>query len=350
VPTEDVNADPSEPEGGPLGAEGAVQRRRRSSWRDNTTALIALIGAITGILGLVLALSQRQEETSISLATQASLSTRDEFDFLYVLRLTIANGGIRGLVLRDASLWDRDREIARETGYLPAFQSVFESSLPPSDHSEKSFPVPLAARTGTVLGVVLSPVDTQLEKLLNRNDKRLGEGNVGCSVPACLDPERRIRDITLRLDLVPGGVRKVPVEQIWSQTFSAHPGPGLGFDFFDFKIHAPASAAASLGLSVGDPAAFPGAMVRVELWRQGVPNALMSIERPVDKFVQFPLGRRLAAGSYTASFSIGGKVVLLEYFRSPCETPVDPAISHHPAHQGCGQLFVELPSSQPFGG
>src|SRR5437879_1153041 len=66
------------------------------------TLAVAIIGVLTGVAGLTLSLVTRQEERAVSLSGHATITSVDTDDGFYVVRLSVANGGLRGLVIRDA--------------------------------------------------------------------------------------------------------------------------------------------------------------------------------------------------------------------------------------------------------
>src|SRR5687767_5106388 len=80
------------------------------------TLVVAIIGAVTGIVGLALGVFGCWEERKIDLTVRATVDGYAGADPMQV-RVAIANGGVRGVVIESASV-ERDRRQLGETlGY-----------------------------------------------------------------------------------------------------------------------------------------------------------------------------------------------------------------------------------------
>ncbi len=104
-------------------------KREHPGWRVGTL-VIAILGAMTGIAGLVLGLARQAEERAISLSGHATVTTQDSSHGLHVIRLSLANAGVRGIVIQDASLWVGRTRLSTAIGYFLNLNRFSRPTLP----------------------------------------------------------------------------------------------------------------------------------------------------------------------------------------------------------------------------
>jgi hypothetical protein len=318
-----------------------VNIREGLGWRG-VTLIIAVVGAVTGIAGLVLGLEARREERAISLSGHASVTTSDSNHGLQIVRLSIANGGIRGVVIQDASIWTHGRRVASTLGYIPDFESIYQTISPGERPLRRQpLPFPLPDRQAAVIGLVMEPVFQQsptysppvFGAMLFANDNRYTK-RVRAEQAAercCAKDSLIVAGAWLRVTTVPGSTKDFPIEQRLVQTNEPR-----YYEPFDVKIDAPPGRDATLALS-GYPGRLGATMLAMRIWSATSPQPAATVERPLNKYTSLPLGRPLPAGKYEVAFMAGGQVLFEGVFHTPCVRPLGERPFPH--KQRCGAVF-----------
>jgi hypothetical protein len=318
--------------------------REALGWRV-VTLIIAVVGAVTGILGLVLGLESRQEERAISLSGHATVTTPDSNHGLQIIRLSVANAGIRGVVLRDASIWVHGRRVASALGFIPDFESIYQTISPGERPLRReALPFTLPDRQAAVIGLVMEPVYLQQQvsysppvfgAILYANDRRytreVRAESESTKARCCVRDSLILHGVSLRVTTVPGSTTDFPIEQRLVQTNEPR-----YYEPFDVKIDAPSGRNATLALS-GYPGRLGSTMLAMRVWSARSPGPIATVERPLNKYTALPLGRSLPAGKYEVAFTADGKVLFAGQFHAPCVRSLE---EPRPPHkQRCGAEF-----------
>jgi hypothetical protein len=313
----------------------------RESWRWRLgTLAIAVVGALTGIAGLVLGLEAREEERQISLSGHATVTTHDTNHGLHIIRLSLANAGLRGVVVQDASLWVNGKHASTAIGFFPEFQSLEQASFPGEKPLRRqSLPFTLPERQAAVVGFVMEPTPGSPQEdfgsLIDANNKRFHREVLRATQSEQESPEpsnhATLHGIVLRLTTVPGATKDFPVEQLLEEVEPTAPE-----SYFDVEVQAPRSRRAIITL-FGLPGRLGASMVLMRLWAASRSAPVVSVERPLNKRTFLPLGQALPAGRYEVAFSVGGQLIYEGEFHAPCNLPLsDELNSEHPP---CGAAF-----------
>lgn len=180
-------------------------RKRRADWG----LIIGGLGLVVALVSAWIALSVRNEQTSISITGEGTALAPDPSVDGYSVRMSLVNSGLRPVVIRSMNLEVDGQSAAEVSGYVPRAPSLAVLS---GDLAEEAKPLPftLGERSGMTLTALLSfgralygdpkAPEVKAAQLFCRSMHDI-KFSYGKNAP----------EVRLKVDVEPGGTYTIPV-------------------------------------------------------------------------------------------------------------------------------------------
>jgi hypothetical protein len=296
-----------------------LRRLDDQRWFGWVTFAIAIVGAVTGVGGLIVAVAQRSDERAVQLLVRSAANGRDYTNEGFGLRIFVVNEGLRGVAVTDARLLLNGRTVGRATGFLPDLRILDRFFIEPAAVTDQQLNLPFSVAPRAERNVALMFADIR-SSFPGVEGRRHG--------PPINDVERRLRGlqrrfelfaevpskgrVRLELTLVPGGRRSYIVKRLEGMT------PRFQWQIF---LDGRGRRVQSISVRRKLAASAQSDLLTLHVYSETGPLVRKTVTRPLigDTPTSFPLGR-LPRGRFVYAFTLAGRVVTGGRFLSedPC--------------------------------
>jgi hypothetical protein len=294
-------------------------------WFTLITLAIAMIGAVTGVLSLVLGAEDRTEQRRVEVVVRAAANQRDFTNEGFGLRVSVVNSGLRGVAITDASLYLAGHLLGVASNYLGTRRPLDRYLMEPAAVTDQRLDLPVSVPTRGERNIVLLFEAIQMLPFERSSSPATHDPSLGGSrarkwrqkFDAFLVDTRVKARLTVALHLQPGGRQRYRVTRLVGMT-----------PRFQWQVALHGRRHRATSISIRRKLAAPGQsdVMTLDVWSETGRQYHRSTSRALvgDYPSSFPLAG-LHRGRYLYAFRSLGRTLLAGRFRvpEPCSTKSD---------------------------